>query len=100
MALQLVLSFVLGIFNHGDDPTRTSRLVAALFPLCPFQEKTLPRRIWGKVMRALLFLPALLVNRLLFPLALGMVTGGAGHRGRAAGRGPQAASCATGWCGG
>ena len=68
MLFQLWLSFVLGIFNHGDDPTAASRFVGALFPLCPFQEKSPGRRIWGKVMRALLFLPALLVNRVLFPL--------------------------------
>jgi uncharacterized protein with NAD-binding domain and iron-sulfur cluster len=73
MLFQLWLSFVLGIFNHGDDPTAASRFVGALFPLCPFQEKALGRRIWGKLMRALLFLPALLVNRVLFPLLRGVV---------------------------
>ena len=67
MVFQLVLSLVLGLLNQSGDPTLAPRLVGALFPLCPFMEKRPARRVWGKTMRALLFLPALLINRLVFP---------------------------------
>jgi uncharacterized protein with NAD-binding domain and iron-sulfur cluster len=67
MVFQLMLSLVLGFFNHTGDPTVAARIVGALFPLCPFQEKRPAQRVWGKLMRALLFLPALLVNQVVYP---------------------------------
>ena len=78
MAVQVVLTAVLTVFagvassDRARSPTWPARLVSDLFPLCPYQERTRFRRLWGKVMRAGLWLPALLVNGLASGLMPGM----------------------------
>lgn len=66
MAFQTVLRILLGVFDYGNDPARTARWVTWMFPISPFKQDKPADNKKSAILRAVLAIPAFLVN---YPLA-------------------------------